>query len=69
MTAFRTCLAPRCAEPVGARRRVCEEHWNALPGRLRSRLSLSSRFAATPTTNADWDRAAQHLATPKQASA
>lgn len=57
----RACLITGCTGSASARRRVCETHWRALPGKMRSRLSLTASFGQTATSDDQWDRARQLL--------
>ncbi|MGE4307432.1 MAG: hypothetical protein AB7E24_25790, partial [Novosphingobium sp.] len=54
-------LITGCTGAASARRRVCEEHWRALPGKMRSRLSLTAGFGQTARSDEAWDRARQLL--------
>lgn len=58
---MRPCLVHHCIEEASARRRVCRMHWQMLPGRMRSRLSLTAGFGQTARADAAWDRARRWL--------
>lgn len=53
----RRCIVTGCEAEATARRRMCTAHWHRLPGRMRSRLSLSAGFCQTGITDEQWDRA------------
>lgn len=43
MNAARSCQISGCNVAMRPGQRVCQDHWQAFPGRTRSRLSMSRR--------------------------
>lgn len=48
-----TCAAPRCAAEVGRNTPFCRRHWDKLPGKLRSRISMSAMAATGSSVRND----------------
>ena len=61
ITINRPCIRRTCAETVTGSRRACDRCWRALPGELRSRLSISAHFPRSPATADLWRKADQAL--------
>lgn len=57
----RACIVSDCGAEVNGRSRLCKPHWDALPGRERSRLSLSARVKRNPVVDELWDKARASL--------
>ena len=55
-TPHRTCAVASCSAEVGARTPFCRRHWDVLPGKLRSRISMAATGRNTDVRQSEIDR-------------
>jgi len=52
----RSCAIATCSEVVGRNTPFCRRHWDKLPGKLRSRISMAATGRHTDVRQSEIDR-------------